>query len=176
MSEDTNITPEWCAKMAKLEGDQEIGAGAPDHPLRCPPVENVTQADIERAETFHKDSLHLILNGKREDAHALLVEALRDHRLAATKEMQDAINFYAGRYAERCSDVLVLKAAAKEMREALTPSAETKAAYMGEFEFAFEFQDEDGYDHTANICVPWTTIKEIMAAIRARAALKEETP
>lgn len=24
----SRITPEWCAKMAELEGDQEIGAGA----------------------------------------------------------------------------------------------------------------------------------------------------
>lgn len=28
------ITPEWCAAMAAYEGDAEIGAGSPDHPLR----------------------------------------------------------------------------------------------------------------------------------------------
>jgi hypothetical protein len=28
------ITPEWCLRMAELEGDAEIGAGSPDHPLR----------------------------------------------------------------------------------------------------------------------------------------------
>lgn len=65
--------------------------------------------------------------------------------------------------------------------EALTPSAETKAAYIGEFTIAVERivnedlepEDEsdaapDPYEH---IMVPWTTIKEIMAAIRARAML-----
>jgi len=68
------------------------------------------------------------------------------------------------------------------LTEALTPSGETKAAYIGEFTIAVERHvDEDGevddeaeghadpYEH---ITVPWTTIKEIMAAIRARAALK----
>lgn len=69
-------------------------------------------------------------------------------------------------------------AEAERLREALTPSAETKAAYIGEFTIAVErrFNDDgevdddsegsDPYDH---IAVPWTTIKEIMAAIRARA-------
>lgn len=28
------VTPEWCLNMARLEGDAEIGAGMPDHPLR----------------------------------------------------------------------------------------------------------------------------------------------
>jgi len=48
--------------------------------------------------------------------------------------------------------------------EALTPSAETKAAYMGEFVFWI-------VDRTVN--VPWITIKEIMRAIRDRAELQE---
>jgi hypothetical protein len=52
-------------------------------------------------------------------------------------------------------------------REALTPSAETKAQYIGEFSFRVPL-GEDSYIEPA---VPWTTIKEIMAAIRARAEL-----
>jgi hypothetical protein len=52
-------------------------------------------------------------------------------------------------------------------RKALTPSAETKAEYIGEFSFRVPL-GEDGYIEPA---VPWTTIKEIMAAIRARAEL-----
>jgi len=54
--------------------------------------------------------------------------------------------------------------------EALTPSAETKAAYIGEFTFSLNAGlDEFGDDHIIkNVQVPWTTIKEIMAAIRAR--------
>lgn len=57
------------------------------------------------------------------------------------------------------------------LREALTPSAETKAAYMGEFRVPLPDRDEEGNEVMRHINVPWTTIKEIMAAIRARAAL-----
>lgn len=54
----------------------------------------------------------------------------------------------------------------ERLREALTPSAATKAAYMGEF----EFQSGAGITH----CVPWSTIKEIMKAISDRAVLASE--
>ena len=54
------------------------------------------------------------------------------------------------------------RTAAARMREALEPSGDTKAAYLGEFSF---------HDGLKKRVVPWTTIKEIMAAIRARAAL-----
>lgn len=61
------------------------------------------------------------------------------------------------------------------LTEALTPSAETKAAYMGEFEFTIP----DGPENRT-VTVPWTTIKDIMAAIRTRATegpvRKSETP
>ena len=75
------------------------------------------------------------------------------------------------------------EARVKELEGALTPSAETKAAYMGEFTIAIErvvnIDDEpddeaegatDPYEH---ISVPWRTIKEIMTAIRALASKKE---
>jgi hypothetical protein len=71
----------------------------------------------------------------------------------------------------------------KRRREALTPSALTKAAYIGEFSIAIErhvnedqeIDDEaegasDPYEH---VTVPWTTIKEIMAAIRAYAQAED---
>jgi hypothetical protein len=53
--------------------------------------------------------------------------------------------------------------------EALTPSAATKAAYMGEFSFPIIQAGEDGEEVSCKTFVPWTTIKEIMAAIRTRA-------
>jgi hypothetical protein len=59
----------------------------------------------------------------------------------------------------------------ERLREALTPSGDTKTAYMGEFSFNIEDYDEDGMEWARVVTVPWTTIKEIMAAIRARAAL-----
>lgn len=52
------------------------------------------------------------------------------------------------------------------LREALTPSGDTKAAYMGEFSWEEESDDGRG---VATRTIPWTTIKEIMAAIRQRA-------
>lgn len=58
---------------------------------------------------------------------------------------------------------------------ALTPSVETKTAYMGEFSIPFPIVDENGDEVMLRPNVPWTTIKEIMAAIRARAALTEGT-
>lgn len=54
------------------------------------------------------------------------------------------------------------EARVKALEGALTPSTETKAAYIGEFQFQFG-------EYTPN--VPWTCVKQIMAAIRARAAL-----
>lgn len=58
------------------------------------------------------------------------------------------------------------------LTEALTPSAETKAAYIGEFRFDVMVRaldpDEDELV-PMTVTVPWTTTKEIMAAIRERA-------
>lgn len=56
-----------------------------------------------------------------------------------------------------------------KLRKALAPSAETKAAYMGEFSFEIEEFDEDCELRTRKVEVPWTTIKEIMAAISRQA-------
>ena len=55
--------------------------------------------------------------------------------------------------------------------EALTASGDTKAAYMGEFHFPLTTTDEDGEEVTSRTYVPWTTVKEIMAAILDRAAI-----
>ena len=64
------------------------------------------------------------------------------------------------------TDIAALKAAA--FSEALTPSGDTKAAYIGEFSFPITLYLGDEED-TRYVDVPWTTIKEIMAAIRTRA-------
>lgn len=59
------------------------------------------------------------------------------------------------------------------LQEALTPSGETKVAYIGEFNFDIDDWDEHGQERSRNVVVPWTTVKEIMGAIRARAEMKE---
>lgn len=64
-----------------------------------------------------------------------------------------------------------LKADNERMREALEPSGDTKAAYMGEFKFPLCIGgDEDGDEIWHDQYVPWDVIKQIMSAIRARAA------
>lgn len=60
------------------------------------------------------------------------------------------------------------------LREALTPSAETKAEYGGEFHFHIERLDDDGNSYSEEVGVPWTTIKDIMAAILKRADLAKQ--
>lgn len=73
--------------------------------------------------------------------------------------------------------VATLTAQVEAMRGALTPSADTKADYIGEFSFDYcTGFDADGNEVVSRISVPWTTIKEIMAAIRARAAITTENP
>lgn len=65
-----------------------------------------------------------------------------------------------------------LEAENARLREALTPSGDTKAAYMGEFKFSdVVAHDNEGNPIYGNTYVPWTTIKEIMAAIQDRADL-----
>lgn len=63
------------------------------------------------------------------------------------------------------AEVLRLRAEVERLTEALTPSCDTKAAYMGEIHCDCPTENWKHF-------VPWTSIKEIMAMIRARAALK----
>ena len=62
-----------------------------------------------------------------------------------------------------------LEAELERFKAALTPSADTKAAYIGEFSVSLPDLDENGIEYTRKINVPWTTIKEIMASILAKA-------
>lgn len=75
---------------------------------------------------------------------------------------------------------LTAEAKLKAARQALEPSAETKAAYIGEFQFTVTTtavdECDEPYEVQQTVTVPWTTIKEIMAAIRARAALNPKAP
>jgi hypothetical protein len=59
----------------------------------------------------------------------------------------------------------VRRAELDRLREALTPSGDTKAAYMGEIK-----------DPETKRMVSWTAIKMVMAMIAKRAALATATP
>lgn len=83
------------------------------------------------------------------------------------KELEAAIDWQIGR-AEAAEAKL-----AKAM-EALTPSTQTKAKFMGEFHVPLSMATDWG-EETRLIPVPWTTVKEIMKAIRDFAELKEQT-
>ncbi|MBL4766519.1 MAG: hypothetical protein JKY94_02190 [Rhodobacteraceae bacterium] len=74
--------------------------------------------------------------------------------------------------------VKALTAERDALREALTASGSTKADYMGEFRIDFPLFDENGEEYIQPVNVPWTTIKEIMAAIlnRALPTPPKETP
>lgn len=78
------------------------------------------------------------------------------------------------RYAQAEAERDALKAEVERLREALTQSGDTKAAYVGEFYFYINDRDDDGNELARRVYVPWTTVKEIMDAIKARAALRAE--
>lgn len=66
------------------------------------------------------------------------------------------------------------EARCRALNEALTPSADTKATYIGEVKFAVSTGfDEDGSEIWQDITVPWTTTKTIMAMILGHAAMLE---
>jgi hypothetical protein len=66
------------------------------------------------------------------------------------------------------------EARCRALNEALTPSADTKAAYIGEVKFTVSTGfDEDGSEIWQDITVPWTTTKDIMAMIVGYAAMSE---
>lgn len=52
--------------------------------------------------------------------------------------------------------------------DALRPSGETKAAYIGEFSFHIPLNDDEGNEVLHKVTVPWDVTKQIMKAISAR--------
>lgn len=93
------------------------------------------------------------------------INELRATLLAAEAEVKRLHSELTGERNNYVTMDAELRGEIARLRDALTPSAETKAAYMGEFRFQFD-------EFTPN--VPWTTIKEIMAAI-LRQALEAKT-
>ncbi|MCB4862937.1 hypothetical protein K7W03_25475 [Sphingobium sp. PNB] len=68
--------------------------------------------------------------------------------------------------------IAALEEEIKRLREALTPSGSTKAAYHGEFAFNLHRIDDCGDEYVEKVYVPWDTVKQIMKAILARTALE----
>jgi len=100
-------------------------------------------------------------------------------RLVEAGLYDDDLCYRAEEVDEKFAD-LIAHARAQEaelvrLREALTPSGNTKAEYSGEFSISvYDGEDENGGEQWRKVLVDWTTIKAIMAAIKARAALTPE--
>ena len=62
----------------------------------------------------------------------------------------------------------------ERLQAALTPNADTQAAYMGEFQFGLPVIDKDGDEFMRSVNVPWTTIKKIMERIGKYAAIRNQ--
>lgn len=89
-------------------------------------------------------------------------------RLHACLSERDKMNL---EFQKRVDDLSALN---DRLRDALTPGTGTKAAYIGEFKTPLTLTRTDGSEYTVHVDVTWTTIKEIMSAIRSRAALNQE--
>ncbi|GGD11849.1 hypothetical protein [Aureimonas glaciei] len=87
---------------------------------------------------------------------------------------------YAATIATLTARAEAAEAREAKLREALTPSGDTKAAYSGEFYEEIELinpeydEDDEDSEETLQVRRPvqWTTIKEIMHAIALRASGK----
>ena len=53
-----DIPKDWCINMAKLDGDGEIGAGSPDHPLRGGTMRDY----LEQRERTLEARVHILTN------------------------------------------------------------------------------------------------------------------
>lgn len=68
--------------------------------------------------------------------------------------------------------VLTLLDAYEKLLAAVTPSPDTKFAYIGEIKQVVTFTDQEGDESHAAITIEWTTQKEFMALIRKQAGLE----
>ena len=115
------------------------------------------------------DPLRLIVQADECDEAATRIADLET-------QLKTVLDREAASHARHDAKVDALEAENARLREALEPSGDTKAAYMGEFSFQITevYSDPDTDEHIERqrkIYVPWTTIKEIMSAIAARAIL-----
>jgi len=145
-------------------------------------------ADALRALAAERDALRKERDEAREQTrvglpvgHGLMVYGTMEAIMRAqtfvlldsknTQEVKDTNHLLAQDLQSAEAKLSAALSQAAALREALTPSAETKAAYIGKFSFLQEALDGDGFEIMETITIPWTTIKEIMKAISARATL-----
>jgi hypothetical protein len=167
-----DITPENVARMCFVLRDWKLYRGAAN-------AARSDAADMLEAIAAERNALAARLAEVEADKRFIIDE--RDRTFALMLARAEAAE----------ADIDTLRACAKEemekreaaeareakLREALTPSGDTKAHYSGEFSISvYDGLDEDDAEQWRNVLVDWTTIKAIMATIRARAALQENKP
>ena len=169
-----NAYHEWAQAIhARTKSDAGEAVGEPA--ASAPPASGAPQDDLVEelratlAVMFHypnpdlKKAIHLIMPVLNK-CKTLIAE--RDAALAKLERAE------YGRVA-RGATIAELEAKLAAAEAALDPN-KTKGAYMGEFSFMITQVDEEGEEFQRKVYVPWTTIKEIMVAIKARAALATE--
>lgn len=155
------ISKEWFEKQAAKEVDLEIGAG------RRTSTINLTPDEIGELEELALTALPQWAQDEIRSARAR----------EAVKDDESLWRFWNDKAADMARKNSDLEAVVARLREALTPSGDTKAEYHGEFWINDEVYDEEEDEHrTIKKYIDWTTVKEIMAAILARADRKGEAP
>ena len=149
-------------------------------------IERYAQQQAERAEDWKRREIEAVEHGivvmRERDTYIERAEKA-EATATAYAEYIDRINAEKNALKERVRELEVQNGSLTEvvsklhlslsaLENAVHPTAETKRAYMGEFKFnGPEYTDENGQPRFDTHMVPWTTIKEIMAAIRGYAAL-----
>ena len=102
---------------------------------------------------------------------AAIAKATIENDFAAQRELAAIEEARGFREIEKLRDQLAAsEQRVKALEDALTPSAETKIAFISEFSFRPSGYIANKYsDAMERVIVPWVTIKEIMKAIKQRA-------
>ena len=117
--------------------------------------------------TKTQQSLDRLARAEAADAEIVELNLNATARDVRIFELREELDNAEAKLAERDAEVA-------RLREALTPSGDTKAEYSGEFSVRVYDIDEDENEVPRDVLVDWTTIKAIMTTISARAALNKE--
>lgn len=141
------------------------------------PEKYLSEVEAESGDTIascwheHAVGQKITLNGVL--SCSLQESASNARRIARVPAMEEALLEKVEDLQEASTRITEQAAEIERLREALEPSGETKCAYMSEFSFTREVFDEDGDEVTEELVVPWSTVKDIMAAISELAAQGE---
>lgn len=162
MSDTTiTITPEERARMRQCV--YLLPEPGPEVALRLLDALEAAEASKAEAEDYAEKLVYAVTDGNLSNSYDVQVvsdevsriwQSYTDQKVAAARAEADAEN--------------------ARLRAALTPSAETKAAYVDEVKMAVDTAyHEDSCTVRQDVTIPWVAIKEIMALIRKQAGQKE---